>query len=732
MTIQSFLIKVPYGNSGIATRFEEIFTQLHEALGHSTLSLEIVSNSSSTAFYISGDPHALEVAQAHIYGVVPEAIMLQAPDPLRDGESMIASSVSLSRSELLPLKTFQEIDGESLSGILSALAKCNPRSGCFLQIVMRPRRDTGLLQASLKAKRFVFGLKRMAWLKYWFKKEVARTFGAKIQQKISSRLYDVSIHAGVICKEKDGTPDRKLCNALLRSLTSLSTLDYNMIGFRHLPEKMGPSIVLSRLLRGSVLLSVKELATWYHFPNESEAPNVVRVLSTRKSPPQKLITADHPGSVSLFGRTNFRNQQLPFGIEALDRQRHMYVVGKSGSGKSKLLELLVKSDLKQGGGLAVLDPHGDLVDNILRCIPESRLKDVVIFDPSDLQFPASFNPLEKVPEALKMRVTIGLIEIFKKLFGTNWSPRLEHVLRYTVLALLDNENTTVLSILEMLTNKNYRQEMVRNIKDHVVKNFWVNEFAGWSEKFDAEAITPLVNKVGQFVSTNMIRNIVGQPVNQFNFRSFMDTKKIVLMKISKGLLGDENASLLGAMVITKIFQAAMSRADLDERERIPFSLYVDEFHNFATSTFGEMLSEARKYGLNLILANQFLGQLDQGIRKTVFGNVGTLVSFRLGSEDAALMAEEFAPRFQPRDIINLGVREFCMKMTIQGQMSEAFSAETIDMLYPKSDLKNRIVSQSRQKYARPLAEVERVLAAPGLKVVQARAANEKVFEEPLV
>lgn len=731
MTMQTLLIKIPYGNAGVAAKFEEIFAQLHETLGTATVSLEIVANSSSTAFYLTGEAHAIQVIQSQIYGVVPEAILQVVPDPLRNGVSIMVASVGLARSELLPLKTYHEIEGESLSSIVSALSKCSPDAGCFVQIVIKPRRDTWVLHALLRMHRVFFAVRRQAWVKYWFKKNISETFNSKIQQKINSRLYSVSIFAGVISKVSGKNPDRALFQSILRALTGFSTLDYNQLRFSELSNAQAANVVLSRVVRSPVLYSTRELATWFHFPTEIDAPNLVRVLSAQKAPPQSLVTSAHPSSISLFGKTNFRDQRLIFGIDTMDRQRHMYVVGKSGSGKSKLLELLVENDLKHGRGFAVLDPHGDLVDNVLRHIPEHRVQDVVIFDPSDLQFPPSFNPLEKVPEALKMRVTIGLIEIFKKLFGTNWSPRLEHVLRYTVLALLDNENTTVLSILEMLSNKNYRQEIVRNIKDHVVKNFWVNEFAGWSEKFDAEAITPLVNKVGQFVSTNMIRNIVGQPINQFNFRSFMDRKKIVLMKISKGLLGDENASLLGAMVITKIFQAAMSRADISEEERTPFGLYVDEFHNFATSTFGEMLSEARKYGLHLTLANQFLGQLDPAIRKTVFGNVGSLISFRLGSEDAALMAEEFSPRFQPRDIINLGVREFCLKMTIQGHMSEAFSAETLDITYPKTDLRNRCIQHSRGNYAKPLREVEQLLMQDR-KVAKAIQENAKIFEEPMV
>ncbi|MBI2464434.1 hypothetical protein HYV57_05755, partial [Candidatus Peregrinibacteria bacterium] len=286
-----------------------------------------------------------------------------------------------------------------------------------------------------------------------------------------------------------------------------------------------------------------------------------------------------------------------------------------------------------------------LVDAVLKHIPENRVKDVIYFNPMDNEYPIAFNPLEAVSPKLKLRVTIGFIEIFKKLFGANWTPRLEHMLRQTTLALLDSEGTTVFSILKMLSDKNYRQKIVANIKDAVVKNFWVNEFAAWSEKFDHEAIMPLLNKVGQLVSTDLIRNIIGQPKNTFNIRNVMDEQKILLVKLNKGLLGEENAALLGAMMITKIEQAALERADMPEEKRKPFYLYCDEFQYFATETFTEILSEARKYRLSVTVAHQYMGQLIPTIRSTIFGNVGSIVSFRVGADDAMVLEREFVPVF---------------------------------------------------------------------------------------
>jgi len=464
-------------------------------------------------------------------------------------------------------------------------------------------------------------------------------------------------------------------------------------------------------------------------------PHIVHVLARKADPPQDLPKVGEKG-VSGFGLTNYHNNFVPFGIRREDRRRHLYVVGKSGSGKSKLLELLINEELKNGEGVAVLDPHGDLVDAILRYIPKERVNDVVLLNPADTDFPIAFNPLEKIDDAYKMQLTVGFLDIFKKLFGDNWTYRLEHVLRYTTLALLDSPNTTVLSILKMLTDKNYRQKIVSRIEDSVVKSFWVSEFAAWSEKFDAEAITPLLNKVGQFVATNMIRNMIGQPQTMFDIREIMDKKKILLMKVSKGLLGEENSSLIGSMIITKLYQAAMSRADTPEDKRTDFYFYVDEFQNFATDTFTEILSEARKYRLNLTIAHQYMGQLSETVRKTVFGNVGSMISFRVGAEDAKILAEEYNPIFKERDIINLGVREFYAKMSVNGELREAFSGRTLEAPKTQQDYTQEIIGHSRQKYCLPKKEVEAMLkkwdeATSEPTKQDAIGAVEK-FDEPLI
>lgn len=710
--MKTFLVKIPQDNQKTAGAFEEVLKHLHETLRGSKVALELVAMGQNIGFCFTADTATAQVVSGQIYASSPDADIVEIPDftqSVQESTQFLSADLGLVRHDLFPLKTHKEFDGDSLSGVLSVMSKIMPGEGVWVQLVIQPRQDTGYHHFKLGWRKRFEKIRHVFRVKYWFKKSAAKSFGEKIEEKISGRLFEVSLRVASLSNNPQRSPEDRM-KALLGAISNFNTLDLNQIRIGKINKGQGKvKDFHERKLKNTFYLSTPELAGLYHLPNEGEVPNIIHVLARKAEPPPNLPTDHRDQNISFFGATNFHGQKIPFGIKRSDRRRHLYTVGKSGSGKSKLLELLIQNDIRAGKGVGVLDPHGDLVDNIIKMIPEDRIQDVVLFDPSDLNFPVAFNPIEDVPPELKIRVTIGFIEIFKKLFGANWTPRLEHVLRYTTLALLDTPGTTILSILKMLSDKNYRQTIVRNIQDNVVKNFWVNEFAGWSEKFDNEAITPLLNKVGQFVSTNMIRNIVGQPKNLIDFRDIMDNKKIFLMKVSKGILGEENAALLGAIVVTKIYQAAMSRADTPEEDRVDYYLYVDEFHNFATDTFDEILSEARKYRLNLTMAHQFLGQLTSKIRTTVFGNVGSLIGFRVGGEDARILAEEFNPRFSERDIINLGVRDFYIKMSIDGELCEAFSARTLDMTIPREHCGDKVIDHSRSNFARPLKEVTDIL-----------------------
>ncbi len=434
-------------------------------------------------------------------------------------------------------------------------------------------------------------------------------------------------------------------------------------------------------------------------------------------PPPELPVYQNinPKLVSFFGRTNyvapFEEKRFIFGIKRTDRRRHIYCIGKSGVGKSKLIELLIRQDIAYGHGVCLIDPHGDVFQEILNFIPENRIHDTVVIDPSDTLYPISFNPLSNVSPDFKHQLTQGLIEIMEKQFGANWTPRLEHVFRFTILALLDYPYATMQGMILMLTDKNYRQQVIQYIEDDMVKRFFNVEFADWSEKFDTDAIMPLVNKLGQFLSNPMLRNIFGQKENKIDLEGLINDKKIILINLPKGKLGEENASFFGSMFITKIKQAGMARAGIPENQKDDFYLYVDEFQNFATETLENILSEARKYGLCLSISHQYIGQLLPKVQVAVLGNVGTIIVFRVGGEDAAKLEQEMTPIFKAKDMINLGAQEFYIKMIIDGQAYDPFSAETLKILPPPHrSFKEEIIESSRSKYAAPIEIIKKRIA----------------------
>ncbi|MGI6373744.1 MAG: type IV secretion system DNA-binding domain-containing protein [Patescibacteria group bacterium] len=412
--------------------------------------------------------------------------------------------------------------------------------------------------------------------------------------------------------------------------------------------------------------------------------------------------------IAVFAETTFRNEFKKFGIKTDDRRRHMYLIGKTGMGKSTVMENMIINDIRAGQGVAVVDPHGDLAEKIISYIPKERIKDVVYFNPSDINYPIAFNVVEQVEPHLRHLVASGLIGVFQKLWADSWGPRLEYILRNAILAILDFPGSTLLGVVRMLSDKNYRKRVVANITDPVVKAFWEKEFSGYADKFASEAVSPIQNKVGQFLSSSLMRNIIGQVKSAIDIREIMDSGKILVMNLSKGRIGEDNSALLGAMMITKIQLAAMSRVDVPENERRDFYLYIDEFQNFSTDSFANILSEARKYRLNLILAHQYIEQLGEKVKPAVFGNVGTMVVFRVGAADAEELVKEFTPTFTEEDIVNIPKYEMYLKLMIDGIASSPFSARGLPPFSPEevSGYEEAVINYSREKYASERAEVE--------------------------
>jgi len=462
-------------------------------------------------------------------------------------------------------------------------------------------------------------------------------------------------------------------------------------------------------------------------------PNRVQIIKYGPPPPELPVFGKvKPEEVSFIGRTNYvaalEEKKFIFGIKRIDRRRHLYIVGKSGVGKTKLLELMIRQDITYGHGLCLMDPHGDVMEAILDYIPKERVEDVCVIDPSDVDFPASFNPLANVDPMFKFILTQGLIEVMEKQFGANWTPRLEHVFRFTCLALLDYPHATMRGMISMLTDRNYRQKVVEYITDDMVKRFFAIEFADWSEKFDTDAIIPLVNKLGQFLSDPLLRNIFGQKQNKIDISQLMNERKIILINLSKGRIGEENSSFFGSMFLTKIKQAGMERASMPEKDRVDFYLYIDEFHNIVTQTFENILSEARKYALNLTIANQYMGQLMPQVQHAVLGNTGTLICFRVGGEDAVKLKPEFEPLFGVKDMINLAVGEIYIKMTIDGESYDPFSAETLRVLPPTHpSYKAEIYATSRKKYSISKDDAAKLIAEEEATII--RSAEEKMIIE---
>jgi len=416
--------------------------------------------------------------------------------------------------------------------------------------------------------------------------------------------------------------------------------------------------------------------------------------------------------ITFFAKTNFRNQDVKFGIKTEDRQRHVYVIGKTGMGKTTLLENIVMQDIANGYGVAYIDPHGDTAEKLIKAIPAHRINDVVYFNPADTENPIAFNILEAVDEDKKHLIASGMMGVFKKIWPDVWSARMEYILNNAILALLDYPGSTMMGVNRMMSDKKYRQRVYEKIKDPVVKGFWIDEFETWEDRFRKEAVAAIQNKVGQFLSSFLIRNIVGQTKSTINMREIMEGNKILIVNLSKGRIGEDAMRLLGGMIVTKIQLAAMERVDMPEEDRRNFYLTVDEFQNFVTESFANILSEARKYRLNLLVAHQYINQLvfdgNTTVRDAIFGNVGTIVSFRVGAEDAEFLEKEFEPIFLINDIVNLPKYNIYLKLMIDGIAGNAFSATALPPIDLGGTEENaeKVIKISRERYASNRQEIE--------------------------
>jgi len=415
--------------------------------------------------------------------------------------------------------------------------------------------------------------------------------------------------------------------------------------------------------------------------------------------------------INFFATTTFRNQKKKFGIKTDDRRRHFYIVGKTGMGKSVLLKNMAIQDIRDGHGICFIDPHGETAEELLDFIPENRIEDVIYFNPADIEHPIAFDVMEDVAIETRHLVASGLMGVFKKIWPDVWSARMEYILSNSILALLEHPDSTLLGINRLLSDSAYRKEVVEGLSDPVVKAFWTQEFARYTQRYEVEATAAIQNKIGQFISSPLIRNIIGQVRTSFDIREVMDSGKILILNLSKGKIGEDSSRLLGGLLITKLQLAAMSRVDMPEEKRKDFFLYVDEFQNFATESFVNILSEARKYHLSLILSHRYITQMEETVRDAVFGNVGTIVSFRVGAEDAEYLEKEFIPEIIAEDLVNLPKYLIYLKLMIDGIAGRPFSAQTLFPFKSTGESqKEKIIEYSRKKYSAPREVVEKQIA----------------------
>ncbi len=752
------MLEIPRANDKKELAAEQLFASLHGILRDKNelknsggvqehLSFEIVSAKGQIRFYVWVPKILQSFVEGQIYSQYPTVQIYKCDEDYVDNRHkhtiVYSSELTLTEDSALPIKTFDSFEVDPLAGITGTLAKLDAdhNEELWIQILTRPVSDDWHKNTTDKwIKRIKSGGKSggflgtgldLTWLGQIFAalwkppeggiggeakaaeiSERDKTRISKAEEKATKLGYEVKIRLAYLgADEINAKLNMQALVGTFKQFNSTNLNGFKVEGSTFEPEALD-AYKLRQFTDDGFILNISELASVYHLPHTSvETPNIVWASSKTAEPPAKLpVLTGNPAedeNISAFGLTNFRGINHQFGLLRRDRSRHVYIIGQTGAGKSGLLELFALSDIFYNQGYCIIDPHGDFAINNLRFVPESRIKDVVYFNPADTAHPVAFNPLELSDPARKPNVSSEVIGVLKRMFGESWGPRLEHILRYTLLALLDRPETTLLDISRMLTDKDFRKETLEYCKDVTVLQFWKQEFGTWGDKQVTESIAPVLNKVGAFTANPIIRNIIGQPKSSFDVRKIMDEGKILVVNLSKGLIGEDNASILGAFLVTKVQLAAMSRSDIpDVKDRRPFYLYVDEFQNFATDSFAVILSEARKYGLNLTVANQYTAQMTESVRDAVFGNVGTTISFRVSADDAPLLVKQFEPTFDASDLIQMNNRHFIISMIINGEKVPAFSATTLSIPQPPADNLDAIIASSREQYSRPRAEVE--------------------------
>ncbi len=714
----------PESMSSLLSNFSQ-FTDssfLNRLLGRkkTIASLEITLQNNQIHFYICSPSDTADFFRSQILAQYPSAVTKQVNDYLspKDADnspsasnsvraglvpaSSIYSQIALSRDYSYPLKTTRDFrDTDPLASVLSSLSRTSNSNDFFLyQILLSPAPSNW--QNSI-----------ISVVQNGILVDAAKNFR---QSHPDKQVFEQKIqYPGILCQINLLSNSPGLIASVSSSFGIYTNPRGNFLKVKN-PGYFSKSklikSVTDRQLTSSLytqIFNTEELSALWHFPNKmTKLPNIAWGKKLYADPPENLPVASGMDeqqklATTFFAKTEFRNKDEIFGIkEGEDRRRHTYIIGKSGTGKTTLIANMAIDDIRKGRGVAVIDPHGDLCNTILDYIPSSRINDCCYFNPADPEYAYPLNVLEAQNDSQRELVASGVISIFKKLYGNvSWGPRLEHILRNAVLTLVNFDGANLTHVVEILTNKDFRQSVVQKIQNPTLKNFWLNEFNQMDAKFQNEAIAPILNKVGQFLSSTNIRNTIAHPHSKVRIQDIMDQKKILIADLSTGKLGEDNSALLGAMLITQIQLSAMNRVFQTQSERSDFYLYVDEFQNFATEAFIKILSEARKFKLNLIVANQYMSQLERPIQDALMGNVGSIMSFVVGNNDAFILSKEFGQtKFPAEDLVKLGRYQIICKLSIDSETTQPFYASTLPPLDCKNQQRDKLIRISQERWGK--------------------------------
>lgn len=654
-----------------------------------------------TIFFVARVPARLtDYFKSTITGSYPELLItpleydyvetFSSPHLASEEKQLAIGKLKLQNSDYFPLKTFRDFsETDALTPVFSSLAQLSEQDRVILQFIVQPDTQNWKLSAT--------SLESHPQKAIISKKLGVTSAKASIQMMVAST---------------SNTRAKSILEAIFSAFQSVAMPDSNKLTLQNLslftPLFLNDFKTRSFFLGASDHFSVDELATLFHMPTSQQKviPNIAWGKKLLGEPPENLpiVTAEmndeEKKEINPFAKTMYKNHSTVYGLHRPDRRRHFYVIGKTGTGKSTLLANMAINDMKSDEGMCVIDPHGDLVETLLNYIPSRRINDVIYFDPSDTGRTVKLNLFEGENVAHRELIASGIVSVFKKLYGYSWGPRLEYILRNALLTLLKSDTARLSDITDLLTDEKFRKKVVEKLDDPILKNFWLNEFNAMQERTRTEAVAPILNKVGQFVSSPIIRDVVNTTQSSFSIEDAMDNGKIILVNLSQGRLGEDNATLLGAMLITKIQLAAMARVNTPEEKRRDFYLYVDEFQNFATESFTKILSEARKYRLNLILANQYIAQIPEEVQKAIFGNCGSMASFVMGADDAAAFEKEYHGRYSSDDLVSLEKYKIINKIAIDNTISDPFPADTLPLAKSSNMNKDKVIRVSRERYAR--------------------------------